>query len=307
MCVQTRARAAIIRAPMLRPLVSIAFVVAALAGQEDAPTPATLRHGLAGAEPFQFSIEVGTRLSHESQKQDTSMRFAMQFRAEPGATKEGATTVTCTLESLVVHADSPNTTIRFDSADVKSDSGPLQRLRDLKGATFVLVVEPTGKMRSAEIPSPLAKLADEHLGSDFRSLFATYFLPLPDAPRAAGDEWEATTRMFGERIGGIETPTRLRCTANAAGRAEIELQFEAPNPPQRPGVRFELRRADGKAVLDTAKGRVVSAEATLLARATRLAGGANPTATSQLQVRASLLPAEPKPTTTQLPEGGTKN
>ena len=158
-----------------------------------------------------------------------------------------------------------------------------------------------------EAPEHLAKLSAEHLGSDFRNLFAAYFVPLPDAPKSKGDEWQTTTRMFGERIGGVETTARMRLDALADGRAEIGMQFEPATPPQRPGVQFEMRRADGRLVVDVAHGRVLTAEATLLARATRISGNASPTATSELKVRASLLADEPAPIPARPPENGSKH
>ncbi len=288
-----------------RPL-ALTLLCAPLFAQEQAH-PAQLRHELTSGSPFHFAIEVDSTTSFEDGKRDSSMRFAMRFAAKPETSPDGATPVVCTLEALVVHADSKTTTIRFDSTDTKQDSGPLQRLRELTGAQFRLSIEPNGKIRSAEVPENLAKLATEHLGSDFRNLFAAYFVPLPDAPKSKGDEWQTTTRMFGERIGGVETTTRMRLDAIADGRAEIGMQFEPATPPQRPGVQFEMRRADGKLVVDVAHGRVLTAEATLLARATRISGNASPTGTSELKVRASLLPDETAPTPARPPENGSKN
>jgi len=63
-------------------------------------------------------------------------------------------------------------------------------------------------------------------------------------------------------------------------------------PPARPGVRFEVRQSDGKATLDLKNGRVLHAEALLLARATRTQANAPETATSQMRVRADLVGPE---------------
>lgn len=293
---------------MTRRLLLTALLCAPLCAQAQAPTEEVRwRHELAADAPFRFSIEVDANTRFEDGKNDTSLRFAMRFSAKPEASADGATPVVCTLDSLVVHADSKAATIRYDSADTKTDSGPLQRLRELSGAKFRLSIEPNGTIRSAEVPEHLAKLAAEHLGSDFRNLFATYFVPLPDVAKSTGDEWQTTTRMFGERIGGVETTARMRCASNADGRADIEMQFEPAPPPKRPGVQFELRRADGKLAVDVARGRVLTMDATLLARATRMSGSASPTATSELKVRAALLVDEPKPAPAPQAENGAKN
>ena len=270
---------------------SLPFLVAAatLAAQQEPTAEVVLRHGLAAEHPFSFQVEIESSITFEDAQNNGTMRFVMQFAAKPGSTESGFTTVACTLQRLTVDVDSQNAKVRYDSQSSHPDTGPLQALRELTDAVFTLRVASDGRLSSVTAPAPLEAIAQEHLGSDFCSVFAAYFIPLPTAPQRVGTEWTAATRLFGARVGDKETPVLGKTIAVTNTQAELSYAFEAPMPPARPGVRFEIRQSDGKATVERKNGRVLHAEALLLARATRTQGKDQETATSQMRVRADLV------------------
>jgi hypothetical protein len=287
--VQAARRLAIIPAHMLRSSLPFLAIAAALAAQQDTPQEVVLRHGLAAEQPFSFRVEIESSIMFEDAKKNGTMRFVMQFAAKPGSTEAGVSAVACTLQRLTVDVDSQNAKVRYDSQSSHPDTGPLQALRELTDAVFTLRVAADGRLAAVAAPAPLEAIAKEHLGSDFRSVFAAYFVPLPTAPQRVGSEWTAETRLFGTRVGDKETPVLGKTIAVTNSQAELSYAFEAPMPPERPGVRFEIRQSDGKATVDLKNGRVLHAEALLLARATRTQGKDQETATSQMRVRADLV------------------
>lgn len=275
---------------MPRALLMVGLLAAVLPAQDGATV--RLQHRFLDREPFAFTIRVDSQSSFEDDRKNSRMRFLLRFSAIPGAEVDGHTEVACTLQRLTATVEAPNAHIQFDSSDEGPAIGPLQKLEQLLHAKFLVPVAPDGTLGEVTVPEPLAAIAKDHLGTDFRSLFAAYFVPLPTMPVAIGDTFDRESMVFGVQTGGTQTLVHHKLLGVTEGRAELECTFDAEKPTPRPGVRFEVREARGRIAFDLARGRVLRAEAELLARATRTGGCGTVSATSSLLVSAQLEGAE---------------
>jgi len=150
-------------------------------------------------------------------------------------------------------------------------------------------VDGCGHIARVESPAAISALARDHLGTDFATLFAAWFVPVPTAPITIGTTWPAEIAVADSGAAGARS---IRVTDRLAeverGRARIERTLRLEAPPARAGVRFEDGRGTGRIVFDVAAGRVESAEYELATRAVRTdADGKGAVAgTSTLHVRA---------------------
>lgn len=260
---------------------------AALSAQE--PAQVCLRHKLDPGTKFAFAIEVDSSLEFTEARRNSKTNFTLHFTASCGVTTNGIADVVCTLRRLRARVEAPNANLVYDSDEKEPPTGPLRKLEDLIDAEFTVRVQPDGTLAEVVAPAPLAALAQDQLGTDFRSLFAAYFTPLPPQPVAVGATWEAPTILFGEHPGQGATPAKHQLQSVEKDVARIEISYDAPKPAPRPGVRFELRESAGEVHFQIATGRLLSATATLLARATKTSGDGDASATSRLEMRASAI------------------
>lgn len=254
-----------------------------------------LQHRLEPDSRFSFAIAVDNSLQFEEARKNSLTTFELCFDAVCGPTTNGLAEVRCTLRSLRAKVTAPNANLVYDSELPEPPTGPLRKLAELIGGTFVVRVQPDGTMAEVVAPELLEAVAKDHLGTDFRSLFAAYFVALPPQPVEPGAIWEAGSPLFGQHPGQGPCTAKHKLVAVNEGVARIDVVFAAPKPPDRPGVRFELRESTGEIRFDVATGRVRSSTATLLARATRTSGDGDTSATSRLEVRVTEV--EPKKAT----------
>ena len=269
---------------MLRPLLLLGLCATLLRAQDDAAL--LLQHIMPAGTAFAFTIAVDSKLEFEDPRKNSHMHFELRFEAMPAAALDGTIPVTCTLARLTATVEAPNAHINYDSADPRPAVGPLQKLATLIQAKFVVPVATDGTLGEVTIPEPLALIAKDQLGADFRSLFAAYFVPLPRTPVTIGSTWDLDTMLFGIQPSGVATTVRHKLVSVAEGCATIQCAVDAPKPPARPGVRFEVREATGSIAFDLARGRVQRTDLELLARATRTGGDATASATSHLVISA---------------------
>lgn len=271
-----------------------------------APVGVCLKHQLDEGTRFAFAVAVESTLQFAESRKDTRTTFELVFDTVCGPTTNGLAEVRCTLRRLRAKIAAPNADVTYDSDLPDPPTGPLRNLAELLGGVFDVRVQTDGTIATVAAPELLEAVAKNQLGTDFRSLFAAYFASLPTAPVAPGATWENTTLLFGEHPGQGPCQAKHKFVAVTEGLARIEVSFTAPKPADRPGVRFELRESAGEVQFDVAKGRVQSATATLLARATRTAGDGDTSATSRLEVRATEVEVRPEPPTPTDPtKGGT--
>lgn len=261
------------------------------------PAATLLRHGLAPGAAFAFAIEVEAAVELDAQKQNSRLRFRLHFGATVGPATSGpgtgAAVVTCRLARIEAEVHQPGASVAYDSSR-HTDAGPLDQLAELVGKDFLVAVDDRGTIASVTVPPTLAAVAKERLGTDFESLFAAYFLPLPTSALAIGDGWDAALHLVTQTAHGAPT-VRVdnRLLSVADGRATIGRTLHLQAPPQRPGVTFHVQKAAGTAVLDLVTGRVVTAELELIARAVRAGdapaaqGGQASRGTSTLRIRAA--------------------
>jgi len=153
------------------------------------------------------------------------------------------------------------------------------------GKTFKTRVDATGRIHGVELPADMPDTSRRIDGSEFETLFALYFIPLPNEPIRIGDSWESHARLVDK---GIATGSRAVVTNKLRSidnnRAHIVREFHLPTP-RRAGVTFELQQSDGQAVLDLATGRIVEAQMRLIAKASKGIGeGARLTGTSEVVI-----------------------
>lgn len=257
-----------------------------------------LQHRFAADARFSFLVAVDSSLQFAEARKDSKTTFELCFDAVCGETTNGVAEVRCSLRYLRAKVTAPNANLVYDSELPDPPTGPLRKLAELIGGVFVVRVQPDGTLAEVIAPELLEAVAKDHLGTDFRSLFAAYFVALPTEPVEKGATWETGTPLFGQHPGQGSCTAKHKFVAVTDGIARIDVAFTAPKPPDRPGVRFELRESTGEVRFDVANGRVRSSTATLLARATRTAGDGDASATSRLEVRASETePPKPKPGT----------
>lgn len=271
-------------------LVALAAATAAAPCQDAASV--RLEHALHRGDRFAFVIEVEAGIEFDQPSQNSSMRFAVHFDAEVGASTDGATDVTCTLRRIEVQTASPTARIRYDSADTARQPGSLSQLATLVDERFHVHVAPAGAVVRVDAPARLRELAAERLGADFDALFACWFVPLPTDAVAAETCWTNEAALVERALsGGKPVLARNKLVSVTDGVATIRRTFELPAPAPRRGVRFEVRRAEGRIEFDIAAGRVRLAQMDLEASAAREPGAADGTGpeqgTSRLRVRAT--------------------
>ncbi len=257
---------------------------------------ATIAHHYELGAAFAFVVEVESSLRFADEKRNTSMRFLLEFAAKVDREDSGMAGILCELARLQTKVQSPEVELQYDSRTDERPPRPLQSLLDLIGGRFRVWVDPQGSLREVEVPDALAAAADQSLGSDFRSLFAAYFWPLPQGTLAVGQDFAAESLVFAMRP--QLRPATLRATRqpDEDGLAVLTYLVDLPPPPPRPGIRFDVRQASASVRFDTRKGRVARAEAYVLARATNTHGKGEESGTTQLVLKARELgPTQDRP------------
>lgn len=270
--------------PTCRPVLATLLLAATVAAQAEQATPVRLATELRTGETFVFTVSVDSSSKFEDSKKDVAMSMCLTFTASVGARDAEATKVECRLDRLRLRATAPNVQTEYDSSSPLPDSGPLQKLRELTGTTFLLRIADNGHVTEVKKPQLLDATAEDSLGADFRTLFSAWFVALPQEPMAVGTSWNGSSKLFGVLPGEKETATIYRLSSVEGYEAVIHATYKPQPPTTRPGVTFELRESEGSVTVDVARRRVVHTEAHLLARATRSKG--SETATSTIVMRA---------------------
>ena len=277
--------------PSCRHVLATLLTAATAAAQAAEATPARIATELRAGDTFVFTVSVESSSKFDDSRKDVAMSTCMTFTASVGARAADATQVECRLDRLRLRATAPNVRTEYDSSSPLPDSGPLQKLRELTGATFLLRIADDGEVTEVKKPAMLDKAAEDSLGTDFRTLFSTWFVALPSEPKSPGSSWEGTTRLFGVAPGEKQTVANYRLASADQAQAVVTARYAPPAPASRPGVQFELRESEGSITIDLEQKRIVRTEARLLARASRTKG--TETAISSIVMRAATGDADP--------------
>ena len=194
-----------------------------------APAAVRLQHRLETGTRFAFAVTVDSSLEFGEARKNSRTTFELAFDATCGPTTNGIAEVRCTLLRLRAKVTAPNANLTYDSELPEPPTGPLRKLAELIGGAFVVRVQPDGTMAEVTAPELLETVAKDHLGTDFRSLFAAYFVALPPQPVEPGATWEAQSLLFGEHAGQgpCQANHKLATVADGAARIEEHVDLAA--------------------------------------------------------------------------------
>jgi len=271
-------------------LLLFAAAAAASPAQHDQPSagPIPLLYALEQGGTFNYSVEIVAKVELGEAAENSLVRFMLHFgtRVDRAPTAPGAPAeVTHCLTRIEAKTRSLIANSEYDSDDTHADPGAWSPMREMIGKTFKTRVDATGRIHGVELPADMPDTSRRIDGSEFETLFALYFIPLPNEPIRIGDSWESHARLVDK---GIATGSRAVVTNKLRSidnnRAHIVREFHLPTP-RRAGVTFELQQSDGQAVLDLATGRIVEAQMRLIAKASKGIGeGARLTGTSEVVI-----------------------
>lgn len=250
------------------------LVLGVASAQEPAGAPArlSLRHDLEVGTEFAYGIEVGVEIEQQLDgvEERTSLRFQLWFQAKveaDGPPKRVAHKV----QRVVARTDSKLAKIDFDSDLAGSEPGAMEPLAKLVGETFQVHVDALGRI--ARVEAPAGVRADPQQFADFDSLFAVFFVPLPEQPVGRADRWVTDARLLDPKTVGKGVVPCTHTVAKVDGDVVVLEDAYDVGDPRRPGVKFEVLAAKGSVLFDHKAGRVKASEMELAARATREIGG----------------------------------
>jgi hypothetical protein len=272
--------------------VTAAVLSAAFATAQERTPAVELRHSFRNGDTFAWALDVDAAM-HLDGAPDTRLHFVLHFAATVALGKSDVAEVAHRIARLEAHVDSRFAKVDFDSNRPHGDPGPLKQLAALVGKTFVVAVEPDGRIDHVTPPAGLEPgVKDELGGGEYDTLFSPWFVALPKDKVAAGHHWESTLKLLDTQFaGGGDVTVVDRLEQLDGDHAVIARTFRLPPTPQRPGLRFEVQQADGRVVFDRSRGRVV--ESTFVLRAD--VSGKTGNGSSSVTVAARAEPPAPSP------------
>jgi hypothetical protein len=254
-------------------IAALAFVLAAAAPAQQH----LLRHALVPGSAFGYALTVHARSQQTmaGRTLDVDMRFVLHLAATVRSASGGTAVVAHRLHRIEAKATTPVQTIDYDSQKPGSDAGKMASLAEMLDKEFLVEVTELGRILKVSEPKDLSPEAKQQLGGDLDSLFAQYFVEFPEQPVPVDGTWETTANVFdpGQREqGGIKVENRL--VRVAGGRAEIARTYGVEKAATRPGgLKAEVKKAAGAAVLDLATGRILDSGMELAVELTRPLAG----------------------------------
>jgi hypothetical protein len=271
---------------------AVALSAAFATAQERTPPAVELRHCFRNGDTFAWALEIDAAM-HQDRVPDTRLRFVLHFAATVALGKSDLAEIAHRVARLEAHVDSRMAKVDFDSDRPHDDPGPLKQLAGLVGKTFVVAVEPGGRIDHVTPPAGLEPgVKDDLGGGEYETLFNPWFVALPKDKVAPGDRWESTLKLLDTQFaGGGEVAVVDRLEQQDGDRAVIARTFKLPPTPQRPGLRFQVQQADGRVLFDRSRGRVIESSFVLRADVSGKTGNG----TSRVAVSARAEPPAPFP------------
>jgi Family of unknown function (DUF6263) len=191
---------------------------------------------------------------------------------------DGTTTLRQVVESIKMDMSSPMFTTSFDSANPDAGANPMSAmlkgvLGPMIGASFTLVMAPTGEVQKVEGLSALAEKVFKNVSQDpaaagvldglkanlsddaMRSMMAQTFAQFPSRPLKVGETWEGQVSASNPILGTLVTSvsSTLKAVdaegANRVARIATSLTIKRdatkPAPPNPMGLTMEMGDATG--------------------------------------------------------------